>query len=69
MRASLIIPFKNEREYAELTMGTVHGFLSERGQDFELVAVDDSDDGTWEILYSHESGTFEPEVADPATEQ
>jgi len=50
MKASLIVPFKNEREYAELTMSTAYSYLSERVQDFELVAVDDSSDGTWEIL-------------------
>ncbi len=50
MKASLIIPFKNEREYAALTMATAFDFLTERGQDFELVAVDDSSDGTYEIL-------------------
>ena len=50
MKTSLIIPFKNEREYAGLTLATAYDYLSEQGQDFELVAVDDSDDGTWEIL-------------------
>jgi dolichol-phosphate mannosyltransferase len=52
MKTSLIIPFKNEVEYAKTTMSTVYGYLSEREIDFELVAVDDSTDGTWEILQS-----------------
>jgi len=54
MKTSLIIPFKNEVEYAEMTMSTAHTYLSEREIDFELVAVDDSSDGTWEILQSYE---------------
>lgn len=52
MKTSLIIPFKNEVEYAETTMNTAYTYLSEQGCDFELVAVDDSTDGTWEILQS-----------------
>lgn len=55
MKTSLIIPFKNEVEYAELTMNTAYVYLSERTIDFELVAVDDSTDGTWEILQSFAS--------------
>lgn len=50
MKVSLVIPFKNEREYAELTMRTAHDYLSARSQPFEIIAVDDSTDGTWEIL-------------------
>lgn len=50
MKISLIIPFKDEREYAELTMSTAYRYMEERGRDVELVAVDDSTDGTWEIL-------------------
>jgi len=52
MKTSLIIPFKNEVEYAKTTMNTAYTYLSERDIDFELVAVDDSTDGTWEILQS-----------------
>ncbi len=55
MKTSLIIPFKNEVEYAETTMTTAYGYLSEREIEFELVAVDDSSDGTWDILKSFES--------------
>jgi len=55
MKTSLIIPFKNEVEYAERTMSTAYAYLSERVCDFELVAVDDSTDGTWEILQSFAS--------------
>lgn len=54
MKASLIIPFMNEKEYAELTMRTAFDYLTEKGQEFELVAVDDSTDGTWEILKEFE---------------
>ena len=52
MKTSLIIPFKNEKEYAELTMETVFSYMTAKNLDFELVAVDDSSDGTWEILKS-----------------
>ncbi len=52
MKTSLIIPFKNEVDYAQTTMSTAYAYLSEREIDFELVAVDDSTDGTWEILQS-----------------
>ncbi|MBM2812798.1 MAG: Epimerase protein [Chloroflexi bacterium] len=37
------------------TMRTAHDYLTEKGQHFELVAVDDSDDGTWEILEEFQS--------------
>ncbi|NER40171.1 MAG: glycosyltransferase [Oscillatoria sp. SIO1A7] len=56
MKTSFIIPFKDEVQYAEITMRNAYLFLSERGIDFELVAVDDSSDGTWEILQSFEEG-------------
>ncbi|MEZ4726565.1 MAG: glycosyltransferase [Caldilineaceae bacterium] len=52
MKTSLIIPFKNEVDYAEMTMRSAYAYLSEREMNFELVAVDDSTDGTWEILQS-----------------
>ncbi|WP_133511725.1 glycosyltransferase [Candidatus Thiosymbion oneisti] len=52
MKTSLIIPFKDEVEYAETTMRTAYAYLSAHEIDFELVAVDDSTDGTWEILQS-----------------
>lgn len=55
MKVSLIIPFKDEVQYAAITMGETHAYLSKRGMDFELVAVDDSTDGTWEILTSFET--------------
>ncbi|MBI4894358.1 MAG: glycosyltransferase [Candidatus Aenigmarchaeota archaeon] len=47
---SLIIPFKNENEYVKTVIGTVHKYLTKKGIDFEIIAVDDSTDGTWEIL-------------------
>ncbi|BAQ63561.1 glycosyltransferase [Geminocystis sp. NIES-3709] len=50
MKISLIILFKNELEYAKVTLETVYGYLSERHIDFEQIAVDDSNDGTWDIL-------------------
>lgn len=50
MKTSLIIPFKNEVEYVTKTMNTVYTYLSEHQIDFELIAVDDSVDGTWELL-------------------
>lgn len=52
MKTSLIIPFKNELAYAKITMQTVYAYLSEQNIDFELIAVDDSNDGSWEILQS-----------------
>lgn len=54
MKTSLIIPFKNEVAYAKITMEQVYLYLSERKIDFELVAVDDSTDETWDILKSFE---------------
>jgi len=50
MKTSLIIPFKNEIEYVNLTMSTVYDYLQDKKVDFELIAVDDSTDGTWEVL-------------------
>lgn len=52
MKTSLIIPFKNEVQYARKTMSIVYDYLSKHNIHFELIAVDDSDDGTWEILCS-----------------
>lgn len=54
MKVSLIIPFKDEIQYASISMRNAHEYLSDRELDFELVAVDDSTDGTWEILRSFE---------------
>lgn len=54
MKTSLIILFKNEVEYAEITMQSIYTYLSEHNIDFELIAVDDSVDGTWEVLKSFE---------------
>lgn len=52
MKTSLIIPFKNEKEYAELTMETAYSYMVANDLSFELIAVDDSSDGTWELLKS-----------------
>lgn len=54
MKTSFIIPFKDEVQYAKITMRKAYTYLSEYQIDFELVAVDDSTDGTWEILRSFE---------------
>lgn len=61
MKVSLIIPFKDEIDYAKKTMGYVHRFLLSNKIDFEIVAVDDSIDGTWEILQEF-SNTHEKTV-------
>lgn len=50
MKTSLIIPFKNEVEYADRTMRKTHAYLSEHEIEFEIIVVDDSNDGTWEVL-------------------
>ena len=50
MKTSLIIPFKNEEHYAALTINTAHHYLSKQAIEFEIIAVDDSDDDTWFIL-------------------
>lgn len=52
MKTSLIILFKNEVEYVKKTMSTAYDYLSKHKVNFELIAVDDSTDGTWEILYA-----------------
>ncbi len=52
MKTSLIIPFKNEVDYAATTLKRLHTFLTEHQLDFELIAVDDSTDDTWQILQS-----------------
>ncbi len=50
MKVSLIIPFRNEEAYASLTLGEAHAFLTRERVDFELIAVDDSTDNTWQII-------------------
>nr|VFJ67850.1 MAG: dolichol-phosphate mannosyltransferase/hypothetical protein [Candidatus Kentron sp. FW] len=52
MKISLIIPFRNEAAYAREAIITVYAYLSERHIEFELIAIDDSTDGTYEILQS-----------------
>jgi len=49
---TLIIPFKNENEYVKTVLKTVYDYLNKKNIDFEVIAVDDSTDGTWEILQS-----------------
>lgn len=48
--------------YARITIEKVYSYLSERNIDFEIVAVDDSTDETWEILQSFK-GTHQNFVA------
>lgn len=55
MKLSLIIPFKNEIDHAISTLTSVLEFLGEREVDFEIIAVDDSEDGTWDVLNSFEA--------------
>ena len=55
MKVSLIIPFKNEIEYAQLTMSTVYTYLTEHRIEFEIIVVDDSTDGTWDVLQTFAS--------------
>jgi len=50
MKVSVIIPFKNEKEYAPKTVKAVADYMEEKSVDYEMVAVDDSTDGTFEIL-------------------
>nr|VFK66208.1 MAG: dolichol-phosphate mannosyltransferase [Candidatus Kentron sp. UNK]VFK71824.1 MAG: dolichol-phosphate mannosyltransferase [Candidatus Kentron sp. UNK] len=52
MKTSLIIPFRDEAAYAEKTIKAAHAYLSERHMEFELIAIDDSTDGTYGILQS-----------------
>jgi len=47
---SIIVPFKNEKEYAREVVSTIHNYLSSKKVDFEIIAVDDSTDETWDIL-------------------
>jgi len=50
MKLSVIIPFKNEEVYANITMERVYHYLSQQAFSFEMIAVDDSTDNTWTIL-------------------
>jgi dolichol-phosphate mannosyltransferase len=47
---SIIVPFRNEKEYAKEVISTVHNYFSRKKINFEIVAVDDSTDETWVIL-------------------
>lgn len=51
---SLIVPFRNEKEYAKETISKIYSYLAARKIDFEVIAVDDSTDETWDILKSME---------------
>jgi len=49
-KVSLIVPFKNEKEYAKEVVSKIHGYFLDKNIDFEIIAVDDSTDETWNIL-------------------
>ncbi len=51
---SLIVPFRNEKEYAKEVISSIYDYLSDKKIDFEVIAVDDSTDETWDILKSLE---------------
>ena len=51
---SLIVPFRNEKEYAKEVISTIYDYFSGKKIDFEVIAVDDSTDETWDILKSLE---------------
>lgn len=50
MKLSVIIPLRNEVQIVERNVEVIHTFFVSSGIDFELIAVDDSDDGTYPIL-------------------
>lgn len=52
---SLIVPFRNEKEYAKEVISSIHSFFSGKKVSFEVIAVDDSTDETWNILKSLEN--------------
>ena len=51
---SLIVPFRNEKEYAKKVIVAIYDYFSGKKIDFEVIAVDDSTDETWDILKSLE---------------
>ena len=51
---SLIVPFRNEKEYAKEVILAIYDYFSGKKIDFEVIAVDDSTDETWDILKSLE---------------
>ncbi len=51
---SLIVPFRNEKEYAKEVISTIYTYFSDKKIDFEIIAIDDSTDETWDILKSLE---------------
>lgn len=50
MKLSVIIPLRNEVQIVERNIQAIHSFFVASGVDFELIVVDDSDDGTYPIL-------------------
>ena len=47
---SIIIPFRNEKGYAAVAVESVYNYLKKTKIDFEIIAIDDSTDETWDIL-------------------
>lgn len=47
---SIIVPFKNEKEYAREVISKIYSYFLNKKIDFEIIAVDDSTDETWNIL-------------------
>ena len=54
VKLSLIMPFKDEEEYAGTTIPAVIDFMSAVDISYEIIAVDDSSDNTWGVLKSLE---------------
>ena len=51
---SIIVPFRNEKEYAREVISKIYNYFLKKKIDFEIIAVDDSTDKTWDILKSLE---------------
>ncbi|MBO0690946.1 MAG: glycosyltransferase family 2 protein [Candidatus Dormibacteraeota bacterium] len=57
MDLSVVLPCFNERLRLPSTLDAVRGFLDRRGDEYEIVLVDDgSDDGTLDLLRAYERG-------------
>src|SRR3989344_9576294 len=49
-KVSIIILFRNEKGYARDAVMAVYNYFSKTDMDYEIIAVDDSADETWDIL-------------------
>jgi len=47
---SIIVPFKNEKEYVREVISKIYNYFLAEKTDFEIIAIDDSTDETWDIL-------------------